>query len=447
MRWLGLFAVAMIVACSPTGSVEEDGSGGSVSSAGSSAGKSGSGGAGGTGTAGSSTAGSATSGAGAGGAAFGGSSGTSGVGGSGGSSTHVIQACPSADQGGPTPGVWENITPAVLQQEKWCWPAWNDTCPAPGQTSANGNISTYGTNAVAIDPNDNSIVYLGTSSLGLFKTTNCGADWVHISTGTNGTEIDRGRNWSLVIDPTDSQVIYTTSGYGSSQVYKSTNGGVDWLPMLPDDIDTTLGMINTITMDPTNHLHLLASPHGVCSCMGETTDGGVTWNIIDSPMNWQEGDGQTMIDSATWFYESIFNGIYRTSDAGGTWNKVFNGGSGHVYQGADNTLYTCGGNGVAHSTDGVNWSVFPNSLACGGNSNGCVMITGDGENIFASNGGGNPPPGGYLASASEAAPATWTGLSTPPEMTNGGISIAYDKDHHILYSSNYVAGMWRLVTE
>src|SRR5262249_55791882 len=137
------------------------GSSGSVgmTSGGGSDGKAGSGGstgAGGSmGAAGSTGAGGRS---GAGGSA--GSGGKSGAGGSGGSGAmHVVEACPSAGMGGPKPGAWENITPAQLNAANWCWPAWNTTCPGPGETSAAGKVSTYGTNAIAVDPNNTATVY------------------------------------------------------------------------------------------------------------------------------------------------------------------------------------------------------------------------------------------------------------------------------------------------
>jgi hypothetical protein len=322
-------------------------------------------------------------------------------------------------------------------------------------------LATYGTNAVAIDPNNTAIVYLGTSSLGLFKSKDCGATWEHVSTGEHGDEIDTGRNWSLVVDPKDSQVIYTTAGYGAGDVWKSVNGGVDWAPMLTPDVRTALagGFVEKISMDPTDHLHLTVSAHGACvvngmmtGCLAETKDGGKTWSLTKSAQSWSEGDGQTMIDENTWFYGALFGGIWRTIDAGGSWLQVYQGkADGNIYHASDGTFYACGSDGVLHSADGVSWNSLANSKSCGGNSNGGAMIAGDGAMMFISNGGGlgwnqtKPPDGGWYYSAAEVNPSTWTSLDSPTTMMQGGISIAFDKDHRILYSSNYVSGFWRLI--
>jgi hypothetical protein len=460
MRWLGISLIAAFAACGQSQDAGDDNApeGDSSGSGGSGGGAAGTSGHGGALDAGKPLDASASPDA-AKPLGTGGRPDSGGSGGSAGGPPHLVQACPGIDGGGA--GVWENITPPGIGFPKWCTPQWNSTCPGPGETSADGTLATYGTNAIAIDPSNTATVYLGTSSLGLFKTTDCGATWAHISTGANGTKIDQGRNWTMVIDPTNTQVLYTTAGYGMGDVYKSTNGGVDWEPMLTPDVRTALagGFVEKITMDPTNHLHLLASAHGPCTkngtnygCLAESTDEGTTWSFTSSAESWSEGDGQTMVDDKTWFFGALFGGIWRTTDAGGSWTQVYKGNAaGSVYIAADGTFYTCGGNGVMHSTDGVAWTVLSQSPRCGGNSNGGNMIAGDGKTMFISDGNGlgwgqtQPPADGWYWSAPESSSTTWTSLHSPASMMEGGISIAYDPDHHILYSSNYVAGFWRVV--
>jgi hypothetical protein len=38
-------------------------------------------------------------------------------------------------------------------------------------------------------------------------------------------------------------------------------------------------------------------------------------------------------------------------------------------------------------------------------------------------------------------------MVSPPSITIGGWQLKYDQDHHILYSANFGAGFWGLVTE
>ncbi len=58
--------------------------------------------------------------------------------------------------------------------------------------------------------------------------------------------------------------------------------------------------------------------------------------------------------------------------------------------------------------------------------------------------------GGGVQVADEATPGTWTALPAPPAKFNGSILgpiyLEYDEVHHILYSSNFQGGIWRMVT-
>ena len=51
-----------------------------------------------------------------------------------------------------------------------------------------------------------------------------------------GSALDKGRQWTMAIDPVNSSVLYANSGYGPAGLYKSTNGGVDWTQILPPSI-------------------------------------------------------------------------------------------------------------------------------------------------------------------------------------------------------------------
>ena len=41
---------------------------------------------------------------------------------------------------------------------------------------------------------------------------------------------------------------------------------------------------------------------------------------------------------------------------------------------------------------------------------------------------------------------TWSKMAAPA-MTQGGMDLAYDRQHHVLYSSNCKQGFWRVVTQ
>jgi hypothetical protein len=119
-------------------------------------------------------------------------------------------------------GTWQNITPPDLDMANWCSVDFS-TCNVG--TNPSGKVGTYGTTDFLIDPTSSGTVYLGTSQLGIWKTADCGVNWVHINTGNNGTDVnggnvagsllDGGRQWTMLMDPMNSQVLYATAGYGA----------------------------------------------------------------------------------------------------------------------------------------------------------------------------------------------------------------------------------------
>ena len=89
---------------------------------------------------------------------------------------------------------------------------------------------------LAVDPNLTSILYFGSRSNGLWKSTNSGANWSQVTSfPANG---DSGNGLSYVIfDPnsgtsgSQSNTIYVgveAAGSGNSNLYRSTNGGTSW---------------------------------------------------------------------------------------------------------------------------------------------------------------------------------------------------------------------------
>jgi len=464
VRWaIALSALSVACGASNDGrSPPED----DVGSAGTSTGSGGTVGAGAAGTGGGASAGTggATTAAtgGAAGSAGGGSVGTAGagIGGAAGGGAdggslpeHHVGSCDAL----PAVGTWENVTPAQLGAQNWCVPG--------GACSANQK-GTYGTNSFVLDPNNSGTIYLGTSSLGIWKTTDCGGSWVHINTGTSAKEVDAGRNWSIVIDPTNSQTLYTVTGYAGAGFYKTTNGGKDWQQMFPADLLATFPLqgIEKLSMDPTNSAHLTATFHNPCTksptgggdwaCLAETKDGGKTFTLTNSAQNWSEGDGQTMVDDKTWFFSTGGGQIFRTTNAGVKWDLVYNGfatgnynSSGCIYTAVDGSFYTGGGRGMVHSTNGTAWQIVPNAPQMGGPNGGCSIVD-DGTTLYVSMGlfAYNPPSKDWFWTSSESAPKTWVQMNNPAVITGAGW-LGYDRDHHLVYSSNSTGGFYRVVVK
>ena len=173
-------------------------------------------GSGGTSSPGGRDAGASNGGGAAGGAGSGGHGGVAGtgVGGQGG-----------AGQGGAGQGGMAGGPPHVVGtcNNLGAVDHFDDVTP-PGSTANPSGVAT-----VVVDPIHAGTLYVGTDKRGIFKSTNCGADWVKINTGKSAAVLDSGILYTVELDPIDPNLIYAASLYGSdSSLYQSKNGGVDF---------------------------------------------------------------------------------------------------------------------------------------------------------------------------------------------------------------------------
>ena len=345
-------------------------------------------------------------------------------------------------------GVWQQITPPQV------------SLPGP-------NGSAFGTNSFVLDPSNAGVVYLGTSSQGFYTTTDCGSTWSHPDTGRNGAGLDTGRQWTMAIDPTNPQVIYTNSGYGSltQGLLKTTNGGVDWDVVWPPPV-TDAGpnavwpgvvgdneFLGSVAMDPSDSQHLLLLFHAPCNpphqpvCLGESTNGGQDWTIVEGDPNMAGAHGGSLFfldNSDTWLFRSA--DLWRTSNHGASWTQIStisNDSIGsQIYRGSNGTFYMGLDTGLVSSPDGVNWSTIPNTGQFTGG------IVGNGTTLFASEYSTCFDWGSSITSyiTSTDNGTTWNPMPTLPPVQQGGY-LGYDPVHHILYSTNCQDGFWRVRTQ
>jgi hypothetical protein len=353
----------------------------------------------------------------------------------------VIQACDAL----PPEGTFEEITPPEVKA-------------GIGQKTSD-NQTKGGTFAMAVDPVNLGTVYAGTLFQKLWKTTDCGATWSAVATGTSGSDVNRGMNWTLAVDPETPDVIYTNSGYGSNGLFKSSDGGVNWLDVWSGASQPELGkaftynFANVIALDPSDHEHVLLTFHESClpphpaTCIAESMDAGATWRLIDGEPTWNGNEGQVIFfldDSKTWLWGSQTNGFWRSDDSGTSWEAIPGMTTSHL-QGSqllrttDGTFFMAGADGIWRSADGTvpSWTLVPDTGPIVGG------IVSDGTTMFASTcyfGGFCNPR--YLRSP-ETDGSSWTAM-TSPTMSQGG-NLGYDPAHHLLYSSNLDAGLWRVV--
>jgi photosystem II stability/assembly factor-like uncharacterized protein len=340
------------------------------------------------------------------------------------------------------PGQWEYI-----------WPLH----PSMPESASNPGDST----AIVLDPFNAGTIWAGANNEGIYKSSDCGATWTHINTGNNGAQLDSGGLVTMAVDPQVPNVLYVAPIYGAGGVWKSTNGGVDWDNLVPSS--SSLGQaiqyneFDSISMDPKDHNHLVVGTHANCNgpsytqvCEAESTDGGATWTLVFLPFlqNWEEGGGPWVLDASSWLYSGS-SGLWLTTDHGAQWKNVTPTGVNYfacgevethtIPRGPDGTYYLPSEEGLIASTDGHGWSQVP---GCAGRMVAFAM--GGGHLYIADQWSGSY----WTASDTNPSCSTLSTLTQPSTLTpdGGAPYLAYDAAHHVLYSSDFAGGLWRIVT-
>lgn len=343
----------------------------------------------------------------------------------------------------PAPGTWEDVTP-------------------PGTSTKAAVNGTVGA-AIIVDPFDSRRVWLGTGGENdeIWRSDDCGAAWTRVNTGPGSVGdgktyggVGDGAQWSMQADPVDPGVLYAVSGYGAQSLWKTSDGGTSWTDVLKGSEYEAVAdyrFVNNVSLDPTDHRHVVVSTHGGCkapygpSCIGETKDGGATWRVLSAPEGWVEGGGLVLVKGGLWIW--CGSSMMVTADSGATWdrNALASGGSCEAeytirsFEKAANGKYYLGSRGgVLRSSDGAKWEHVPNT------SGNMVMIAQGSKRVFAANQWA--PSIRFAGLDSDEA---WSDLAAPPQISrgsDGGIPfLAYDDAHGILYASMFSGGVARMV--
>ena len=187
------------------------------------------------------------------------------------------------------------------------------------------------------------IMYAGTASGGLWKSTSGGIKWAPIFEDEATASIG-----AVAIQQSNPSVIWVGTGEGNPRnslnggygIYKSLDGGKNWILM---GLEKTRH-IHRVIIDPTNpntvYAAAIGSPWGEHPERGvyKTTDGGKTWNKI-LYTNQKSGAADLVMDPQNpnkliaamwehkrdpWFFNSggEGSGLYSTYDGGDTWKKI-----------------------------------------------------------------------------------------------------------------------------
>ena len=207
---------------------------------------------------------------------------------------------------------------------------------------------SYSIGWVALDPNDPAVVWVGAGESNSQRSVSYG-DGIYRSD-------DGGKNWQnlglkksdhigrVVIDPRDSKVVYVAAegplwGPGGDRgLYKTTDGGKTWKASLT--ISENTGVVD-VAIDPSNPDIIYAAAYqrrrhvftlidgGPESAIYKSSDAGATWNKLKSGLPSVDmgriGLAVSAVDPAV-VYASIEandgkGGIFRSNDRGATWDR------------------------------------------------------------------------------------------------------------------------------
>lgn len=234
---------------------------------------------------------------------------------------------------------------------------------------------SYSIGCVTIDPSNSNVVWVGSGENnnqrsvaygdGVYKSEDGGATWKNVGLKTS-EHIGK-----IIIDPKNTEIIYVAAigplwkEGGERGVYKTADGGKNWMQILKIDDQTG---VNDIIMDPRNSDILYASAYqrrrhdygyvsgGPGSGMYKTIDGGKTWEKANSGLP-KEDKGRIGLAISPADPEYIYAiveaakeaGFYRSTNRAASWTKMSshqNGGNYYNEVFADpinpNRVYTMG---------------------------------------------------------------------------------------------------------
>lgn len=224
---------------------------------------------------------------------------------------------------------------------------WKTTNAGNTYTPIFDSYGSYSMGCLTIDPSNSAVLWLGTGENnnqrsvgygdGVYKSEDAGKSWKNV--GLKTSEHIGG----IVVDPNNGEIVYVAaygplwSSGGERGIYKTTDGGKTWKAILTVSENTGF---NEILMDPRNSNVLYACAHqrqrkvftyiggGPETALYKSTDAGLTWNKVGGGFPSGKDLGRIGLaispanpDMVYAIVEGDETGVYRSTDRGASWEK------------------------------------------------------------------------------------------------------------------------------
>ena len=210
----------------------------------------------------------------------------------------------------------------------------------PSPMKENGNQDNGLVTAIAVNPNNTNVIYLGTAQGGVWRSDDAGNTWTPLFDRQLSLGIGEG---GIAIDPNNTDVVYVgasariggievgTIQQPSAGLFKSTDGGASWIAMgsgyptgntgnASQFVDEAINVI-IVDPDPASGVIYLASQYGVYT----STDGGQNWTAATGIF----GDTRSMAldlstpTNARILYAGVAGtGVFQSTDGGATFTQI-----------------------------------------------------------------------------------------------------------------------------
>ena len=209
---------------------------------------------------------------------------------------------------------------------------WRAIGPLPVHVDWPWLTATGRVKALAVSRANPDIVLAGSSSGGIWRSTDAGRTFAPVS--DDHADLAVG---AIVFAPSDPNIVYATMGsdFLGTGVLRSDDAGRNWR-LVSGPTFGTRGTTTRIVIDPGNPEHLRVAQYTRLHANGdlfssgilESTDGGATWTSRFAGL---PTDLVALPGSASTFLAGMFRvdgagvkpaGIYRSTDAGHTWTVV-----------------------------------------------------------------------------------------------------------------------------